>query len=188
MNYIIPEGKELRVAISGKSGCGNTTVSKMLAETLNIRMINFTFRSLAAETGMTLAQIIENAKTDDSFDIRVDTRQVELANEQSCILGSRLAIWMLKDADFKVYLLADDEVRAKRIQDREGGNLAEICAFTHMRDTEDTMRYKRLYDIDNSNYALADFAVDTAVNVPEKIVALILEKLAQNGLVQLKND
>lgn len=188
MNYIIPDGQELRVAISGKSGCGNTTVSKMLADALDIRMINFTFRSLATETGLSLAEIIERAKTDDSFDLSVDTRQVELAKEQSCILGSRLAIWMLKDADFKVYLLADDEVRAMRIQDREGGDLTEIRNFTHMRDNEDTARYKRLYDIDNCNYTIADLVIDTVAYDPVQIIGVILEKLRQKALVQLEND
>jgi cytidylate kinase len=36
--------KVLRIAISGKSGCGNTTVSRMVAEKLGLRFINFTFR------------------------------------------------------------------------------------------------------------------------------------------------
>ena len=114
MKYLIPENNKLRVAISGKSGCGNTTVSKLLADTLNVNMINFTFRTLAEEVGLSLAEIIEKAKTDDSFDIAVDTRQVEMAKADSCVLGSRLAIWMLKEADIKVYLYASDEVRAKR--------------------------------------------------------------------------
>ncbi|MEE0998461.1 MAG: cytidylate kinase, partial [Treponemataceae bacterium] len=38
MKYIIPENKKLRIAISGKSGCGNTTVSKLLSEKLNVNM------------------------------------------------------------------------------------------------------------------------------------------------------
>ena len=85
--YIIPEGKKLRVAISGKSGCGNTTVSSLLAKNLGIKMINYTFRSLAEETGFYLAEIIEKDKTDDSYDKNVDTRQVQLAMEDSCVLG-----------------------------------------------------------------------------------------------------
>ena len=60
--------KELRVAISGKSGCGNTTVSTLLSQKLGIKLINYTFRQLAAEKGLTLAQVIENAKNDDSYD------------------------------------------------------------------------------------------------------------------------
>lgn len=183
MKYSIVNGKEARIAISGKSGCGNTTVSKLLSETLGIKMINYTFRSLSAETGLTLPQIIEQAKTDDSFDIKVDTRQVELAKEESCVLGSRLAIWMLKEADLKVYLFADDEVRAKRILNREGGNLKDIMDFTSMRDREDTSRYQKLYNINNNEYKFVDLFIDTALYNPEQIVQMIIDKLVSMNLV-----
>src|SRR5574344_2337715 len=184
MEYRIPEGKELRIAISGKSGCGNTTVSTLLAKTLNIKLINFTFRQLAAEKGITLAEVIERAKTDDSFDITIDTRQVELARKESCVLGSRLAIWMLKEADVKIYLLASDELRARRILNREGGDLEQIKSFTAMRDAEDSRRYMKHYGIDNNDYSAADIKVDTSCNVPEEIVDSILEQLARRGLVR----
>ncbi|MGN0728282.1 (d)CMP kinase [Treponema sp.] len=184
MGYTIPQGKELRIAISGKSGCGNTTVSTLIAQLLGVKLINFTFRQLAAEKGLTLAQVIENAKTDDSYDIAVDTRQVELARQESCVLGSRLAIWMLKEADLKVYLLADDEVRAKRILNREGGSLEEIRNFTAMRDSEDTRRYKKLYGIDNNDFEFADIKIDTAAYAPEQIAELVLQELEKRGLVK----
>ncbi|MCR5724735.1 MAG: cytidylate kinase family protein [Treponema sp.] len=181
--YALKNGKELRIAISGKSGCGNTTVSTLLAEKLGVKLINFTFRQLAAEKGMTLAEVIENAKTDDSYDVAVDTKQVELARAESCVLGSRLAIWMLKEADLKVYLIASDDTRAKRILNREGGDLEEIKAFTAMRDREDSARYMKLYQIDNNEYEFADLKIDTATRTPEQIVALILEKLEKTGLI-----
>lgn len=181
--YRIPAGKELRIAISGKSGCGNTTVSGLLAEALGVRLINYTFRQLAEERGMTLAEVIENAKTDDSYDRAVDTRQVELAREGSCVLGSRLAIWMLREADAKIYLIADDELRARRIRNREGGDLGRIREFTAMRDREDSRRYLRLYGIDNSQYGFADMKIDTSCNVPEQILQTILDGLCGLGLV-----
>lgn len=180
--YKLTESKQVRIAISGKSGCGNTTVSKLLAETLGITMINFTFRSLSVETGLSLPEIIEKAKTDDSFDIAVDTRQVELARKESCVLGSRLAIWMLKEADLKVYLIASDDVRANRILQREGGSLEQIKSFTAMRDSEDTGRYKKLYSINNDDYSFADLKIDTAKNTPEQIVAIILNELCARKL------
>ena len=71
--YAIKNGKELRVAISGKSGCGNTTVSTLLSEKLGVKLINYTFRQLAQEKGLTLEQVIQNAKTDDSYDKYVDS-------------------------------------------------------------------------------------------------------------------
>lgn len=70
MEYRIPSGKKLRVAISGKSGCGNTTVSTLLSKRLGIRLVNFTFRQLAEEKGISLAQVIEAAKTSDEFEDR----------------------------------------------------------------------------------------------------------------------
>lgn len=174
---------ELRIAISGKSGCGNTTVSGLLSQKLNIKLINYTFRQLAAEKGLTLAQVIENAKTDDSYDQYVDNHQVELARAENCVLGSRLAIWMLKEADFKVYLFASDEVRANRVFEREGGDLEEIKRFTAMRDSEDSRRYKKLYNIDNNEYGFVDLFIDTSKYNPEQIVDLILSELKKKNLI-----
>lgn len=175
--------RELRVAISGKSGCGNTTVSTLLSRRLGIRMINYTFRQLAEEKGLTLPEVIENARNDDFYDRYVDTHQVELARKESCVLGSRLAVWMLNDADFKVFLYADSETRAKRIQNREGGSLEEIKSFTEMRDSEDSRRYLKLYGIDNSRYDFCDLVIDTSQHKPEEIVEMIVEELKKRNLV-----
>lgn len=182
--YKIKNGRELRIAISGKSGCGNTTVSTMLAEKLGITLINYTFRQLAAEKGLTLAEVIENAKNDDSYDVYVDTHQVELAKKESCVLGSRLAIWMLKDADLKIYLIASDDTRAKRILNREGGDLQQIKDFTAMRDREDSARYMKLYQIDNSEYEFADLKIDTATKTPEMIVEMIVSYLEKANFIE----
>ena len=182
--YRIAEGKELRIAISGKSGCGNTTVSTLLSSVLRVKLINYTFRQLALEKGMTLAQVIENAKTDDSYDRFVDNHQVELARKENCVLGSRLAVWMLKEADLKVYLLASDDVRAGRIFNREGGDIEEIKKFTAMRDSEDSKRYKALYSIDNTDTSGVDLIIDTADKNPSQIVELILSELENKGLIQ----
>ena len=175
--------KDLRIAVSGKSGCGNTTVSTLLSQELGVTLINYTFRQLAAEKGMTLAQVIESAKTDDSYDMYVDSHQVELAKKEPCVLGSRLAIWMLKEADLKVYLYASDEVRANRVFTREGGDLKQIKEFTAMRDSEDSRRYKKLYNIDNNAYSFADVIIDTSKYTPEQIVRQILDELKKRGFI-----
>ena len=179
----VPSGKVLRVAVSGKSGCGNTTTSTLLAKRLGVRLVNFTFRQLAAERGMTLAQVIQSARGDDSYDLEVDRRQVALAREGSCVLGSRLAIWMLPQADLKVYLMADSETRARRILQRDGGSLDDIRQFTAMRDQEDSLRYKKLYSIDNNDFAFADMTIDSATHTPQQIVELVVGELSKRHLV-----
>ena len=170
--------KELKIAISGKSGCGNTTVSRLLADTLGYRFVNFTFRSLAAEKGLDLAQVLILSSSDDYWDREVDSRQVKMAREEGgCVLGSRLAIWMLSEADLKVYLTASPEIRAKRIQNREGGDLAKIAAFTAERDRQDSERYMHLYNINNNDYSSADLVIDADFLSPKEIVKVILKNL-----------
>lgn len=177
--------KDLRIAVSGKSGCGNTTVSRMLAERLGLRFVNFTFRTLAAEKGITLEEVLRLAAEDDWWDRAVDERQVALAREDGgCVLGSRLAAWMLPEADLKVYLRASDRTRASRIVKREGGDLDAVAAFTAERDRQDRERYLELYGIDNDDYGFVDLAVDTDAMEPPAIVELVVRTLRGKGILE----
>jgi cytidylate kinase len=172
-----------KIAISGKSGCGNTTISRLVAEKLGLRFINFTFRSLAEERGLSLKAVLEKAALDDSWDREVDSRQAALARENGgCVLGSRLAVWMLPEADLKIYLRALPETRARRIVKREGGSLEEVAAFTTERDRQDRERYLRLYQIDNDNYDFVDMAIDTDTRGPDEIAGIIINAAKAKGL------
>ncbi|MDR1106913.1 MAG: cytidylate kinase family protein [Treponema sp.] len=171
-------GHKIKIAVSGKSGCGNTTISRMTAERLDLAFINFTFRSLAEERGLSLKDVLERAAADDSWDREVDSRQLALAREASgCVLGSRLAIWVLPEAGLKVYLKAANETRVRRIMKREGGSEEEVAAFTLERDRQDHERYLRIYGIDNDDYGFADLVIDTDRAGPDEIVAMILQKI-----------
>jgi len=158
------------------SGCGNTTVCKIVADRLGLKFINFTFRTLAQEKGIELKKILELAAKDDSWDKEVDSRQVKLARESGgCVVGSRLAIWMLEEADLKVYLRAKPDTRAARIVKREGGNLKDIADFTAERDSRDNRRYIRTYNIDNNKYEFANLVIDTDNITPDEIADMIIK-------------
>ena len=43
---------DLKIAVSGKSGCGNSTVSRIVAATLGLRLVNYTFHNMAEERGI----------------------------------------------------------------------------------------------------------------------------------------
>jgi cytidylate kinase len=176
--------KNIKIAVSGKSGCGNTTVSRALAEKLGLSFINFTFRSLAEEKNISLEEILRLAAADDFWDREVDRRQVELARrQQGCVLGSRLAIWMLPEAELKVYLSARPETRVRRIMRREGGEFAEKAAFTAERDRQDRERYLRIYNIDNDDYGFAGLIIDTDTLTPEAICSRIIDELKTLSLL-----
>lgn len=171
--------KEIRIAISGKSGCGNSTVSKLLSEKLNCKLVNYTFHNIAEEQNMDFKEFCLMAEKDPKWDHYVDEKQVEMAMESSSILGSRLAVWMLKEADLKIFLTASPEVRASRIQKREGGTIEDIMEETEARDLRDTARYKKLYDIDNSKYNFCDLVINADNFDQYQIVDIILAAIVK---------
>lgn len=172
----------MRIAISSKSGCGNTTVCTLLASKLGYKLINFTFRQLAEEKGVDFWTFCQMAENDDNIDRQLDSRQVEMAMaEENCVLGSRLAIWMLEAADLKVYLTADTGTRARRIFNREGGSYEERLEQTVRRDERDSARYRRIYGIDNNDTSMADLVIATDNKTPEEIVAIIMDEVEKRS-------
>lgn len=170
------EAQKFCVAISGLSGCGNTTICTWIANRFNITMINYTFRNLAKEHNMDFETLCQLAEKDDTWDLMLDKKQVELASQESCVVGSRLAIWVIPQALCRVYLEAPLSIRAQRIANREGKNLETITTATYARDEADYKRYKKLYNIDIHNYRdQADVIIDTETlsveGVGEKIVS-----------------
>jgi cytidylate kinase len=170
---------ELTIAISGKSGCGNTTVSTLLAQRLGLRLINYTFHTMAQERGLSFEELGRLAEQDDQYDLYLDRHQVELASTGGCVLGSRLAIWLLTDATLKVYLFASLQERARRIALREGLDPALARKAVEERDNRDRSRYMRIYQIDIDDYRLADLVVDTEAGQPPDIVETILAALRE---------
>jgi cytidylate kinase len=167
---------EFRVAVSSKSGCGNTTVSRIVGESLGIPLVNYTFHDIAREEGVTFEEICRRAENDSRYDREVDRKQVELARQSSCVLASRLAIWLMEnEADMTVYLTAGLAVRAQRIARRDRVTVDEAIRDTLARDARDRQRYLRLYGIDIDRYGHATLVVNTELGdqhyVAERILA-----------------
>ena len=166
---------EVRIAVSGKSGCGNTTVSRILSKRLGVRLINYTFHDMAGERGISFEQLCLLAEQDFQYDRHLDRRQVELAMQGSCVLASRLAIWLLKQADLKVYLYATVDARSRRIAEREKIPWEQSLKDIEARDTRDRNRYLKLYGIDIDEYDFADLVVDTEQGDQFYVVKKIIE-------------
>ena len=171
----------MKIAISGKSGCGNSTVSRLVSERLGLRLINFTFKDLAAERGISFAQMHDLAEQDRSIDRDLDRRQLAAAEKGNCVLGSRLAIWLLQDAELAVYLSGTPEVRARRIARREGIPFAAALTAMNTRDSRDRRRYIDLYQIDIDRYEHADLVVDTANHDQFQAAAAIVAAATGTG-------
>jgi cytidylate kinase len=167
---------DLLIAVSSKSGCGNSTVSRIVAERLGVRLVNYTFHDMARERGLSFDEVCRRAEENASYDHELDRRQVELARQGSCVLASRLAIWLLEeDADITVYLTASLQVRAQRIARREGWSVETAHQDTLARDARDRQRYLRLYGIDVDRYAHASLVLDTEQGDQHYVAERILE-------------
>ena len=168
---------ELKIALSGKSGCGNTTVSRLLSKHLGIRLINYTFHDMAREKGISFEDLCLLAEKDSQYDLFLDRKQVELASRGSCVLGSRLAIWLLKDADLKIYLDASPKARSGRIAKREGVEYQNALEDMERRDKRDRRRFLKLYGIDINIFDFADLVVNTEKGDQSYIVDEIKNRL-----------
>lgn len=170
MNYEI-------IAVSGKSGCGNTSVCNGIAKQLGFEMLNYTFRNLAEERGVSLSQIAKEAELDTKWDELVDNKQKELALSASrTISGSRLSVWNIPQALLKVYLWAPLEVRSARIANREGLSAQQALTQTETRDKRDAARYKRLYNIDiDEPLPACDLVLNTTALSVESVVSIVCE-------------
>jgi CMP/dCMP kinase len=171
-------GAGLRIAISGKSGCGNSTVSRLVAARLGLSVINYTFKNLAHDRGMSFEEVCVLAETDPQYDLTIDRMQVQLAVEGSCVLGSRLAIWLLRDTAFTVYLEAPLAVRAARIAHREGKDPETALRETDERDRRDRERYRRLYSYDVDRWDFASLVVDAGTLDQEQVTERIVQRAA----------
>ena len=164
------------IAISGSSGCGNTTINTLVAKELGLYGINYTMRSYAKEQGVSLTEISQSAEQDPQIDYIIDRKQVELCQaRQNIVLSSRLAIWLLPKATLKVYLYASLELRSQRIQQREGGTLEEQWNRTKLRDQRDEERYRNLYQIDTSHFCFADLIINTETFDQYQTAAIIMQ-------------
>lgn len=147
----------MKIVISGLSGCGATTVSKLVSERLKIKNINYTFKNLALEKKLDFKYVQNNALKG-GFDLKLDHRIIKMARGDF-VLASRLACW-LSDYNLSVWLEAGVETRAKRIAERENKKFKEVLRETVERDGENGKRYKRIYGIDISNHSFVDLVIN----------------------------
>lgn len=129
---------------------------------------------MAKDLGIPFEELLRRAQGSLEYDRKLDEHQAELARAGNTVIGSRLAIWMVPEADLKVYLRARHAVRVQRIHSREGGDIAEIDRFTQERDAKDRGRYLALYNIDTDDTSSAHLSIDTERWGAEEVADIIV--------------
>jgi CMP/dCMP kinase len=170
------DSKTLRIAISSLSGCGNTTATMNVGRTLDLKVVNYTFRDLAADIGVSFEEIHERSQQNRTFDYLTDLNQIRLSLQPKVVVGSRLAAWLV-NADLRVWLQASLEERAKRIFRREVGKgltYESVLYRTLQRDEQNRKRYLQLYGLDSNDRSDFDIIINTEKLTAEQVSSLII--------------
>jgi cytidylate kinase len=164
----------LRIAISGQSGCGNTTAVHNVGKTLGLNVVNYTFRDLARDLDVPFEEIQKRAGETKVYDFLTDLSLIRASLQPRAVVGSRLAAWLV-DADLRVWLHAPLETRAKRIHQREKDSLYESVLYrTLQRDEQNRKRYLQLYGIDINDRSDFDIIINTERLTAEQVSSLIV--------------
>lgn len=119
----------------------------------------------------------EFGKSKDFHNI-LDTLQVKLAEKDNLILESKLALHMLKDANFKIWLKADISERAKRAAKRDSISVEEALNLLEHRLSNHKSGWDKVYGLDSlEQEQKADIVIDTTSISPEEVLERILKEM-----------
>lgn len=166
------------ITISGPHGTGKSTYARALARALNVRYVSAgeLFRELAKQHKMSLEAFSHRAAEDPSIDQMLDERTKAEARKGGVVIDAQLGAWMVWDlADVSVLLTAPDEVRFRRIAERDGSGMAEAKRETENREHIQQRRYKKYYGIDVTDLSIYDLKIDTSLYPIEKTKAVIID-------------
>lgn len=154
------------ITVSGPPGAGKSTAATGLAEAFGLEHVSGgdIFRQLAAERDMTPLEFNKLAEEEAEIDLDLDRRLRETAAEgDDLVLESRLAGWLAGEhADFRLWLDAPMDVRARRIAAREDRPLETTRAEERERQESEAHRYREYYDVDISDLSIYDLTLNTA--------------------------
>jgi len=150
------------------SGCGKNTVGRLVAEKLNLRIVDPTFKTIAKKEKMALLDFHKKAEKEHKIDKEFDRRLIADADKGDCVVTTWLGPWMIKKADLRVWLHAPAAIRAKRISGRDGMKEEEALAHIEERDSANRARYKAVYGIDIYDHSGFDLVINSAVLSPEQ--------------------
>jgi CMP/dCMP kinase len=170
------DSRALKIAISSHSGCGNTTATNNVGATLELDVVNYTFRDLAADLALPFESIQQKASRSPIYDFLTDLNLMRASLRPCVVVGSRLAGWLV-DADLRVWLHAPLEARAKRIFQREPDKHAgyeSVLYRTLQRDEQNRKRYLEIYGIDINDRSDFDITINTEKLTAEQVSSLIV--------------
>jgi predicted cytidylate kinase len=166
----------MRIAISGLTGVGKTTVAEIVARKLNVAHITFSMKDMAKKMKISLIELQDIADKDHNIDKKFDEIQLkEMEIVKDFVISTWLGPWLAKP-DFSVWLKADNVVRFKRIAGRNNISISDSEKYVLRKDEQNVERYMKVYNIDITEHSMFDLELDTSDLTPEQVADMVIEK------------
>lgn len=171
------------ITISGKAGSGKSTVARLLSERLKLKhySIGDLMRAMANEKGLSLLELNQQAEKDKSIDFELDDKLKELGKtKDNLVVDGRLTAFFIPHADVRIFLDADDKVRAERIMNdkrehEKSKSLKGTISNIKRREESEKKRYQKYYGVNYLDGKLYNYAIDTTDMTPNKVVGKIID-------------
>lgn len=133
---------------------------------------------------MTLAEYNKLAGEDPQVDRELDDRQLEYLKRGGVILEGRISGWLAhKNAlsAFKVWLVATEDERIRRLVERDGGDRQSQADDMADRVRREQDRYGRYYGIDLADLSIYDIVLDSTSTPPDELRDRVLQAMEPLG-------
>jgi CMP/dCMP kinase len=182
------------IILCGMPAVGKTTVAKILASKLNLKLIGGgdVLKEIALEEGYNAVgddwwdtkegmRFMEEREGSSEFDKEVDRRLLARAKKGDVVITSYTLPWLAKEG-IKVWLSGTKRSRAERMAKRDSTTPEECAKVIEDRDRENYALYKKLYGLrfgkDLSPFAIV---VGTDGTPAAEVAKLVLEQLPRPG-------
>ncbi len=187
------------IILCGMPAVGKTTVAKMIASKLGLKLIGGgdVLKEIATEEGYNAVgddwwdtkdgmKFMAERAGSPEFDREVDKRLLARANKGDVVMTSYTLPWLSK-AGVKVWLSGTKGSRAERMAKRDSSSPEECAKVIEERDRENFALYKKLYGI-RFGKDLSPFSIVVGTDgVPASEVARsVLEQLPNAGTAPKK--
>ena len=177
--------KKQMICISGNIAVGKTEVAEKLSQKLNYGLYKASqsFRQLARDNNMDLLQFNDYVKSNPDIDRSIEAKTKEVIDSNNnIIIDARLGFY-LADSAFRVYMVADEDVAAKRLfeaskkrgKEEEYASVEEAKHAIKIRENSEQERYVKLYNVDIHNLDNYDYVIDTTNLSSDEVASKIIK-------------
>ena len=169
------------LAVSGECSSGKSTLCRILSQRLNWKHVDVgnEFRKISELRGLKIEKF---GSIPDPLLLEIDDRiQHDIKTEVNVVWDGRLTCYLARHIPkiFKVYCVAELDVRAERSASRNKISFEEARRNVLVRDTEEAGVFKRLYGISNPyNPEWVSLWLDTSAKSPEELADIVLLSLS----------